>query len=148
MINKRIATVFENHAGDYDRWFDDHADVYHSQLSMIRAAVPDHGLMLEIGVGSGRFASPIGIQCGIDPSHALSAMAKSRGIEAVMGVGEHLPFHANSFDTILMMTVICFLDDPLPVFKEAYRLQKPAGTLVVGFIEREGRIARQYKPRR
>ena len=60
--------VFEDHAGDYDQWFDEHGDVYKAQIRMLRAAIPDRGRGLEIGVGIGRFAAPFCIRCGIDPS--------------------------------------------------------------------------------
>ncbi|MBR1369985.1 hypothetical protein RJ53_11055 [Methanocalculus chunghsingensis] len=137
--------AFEEHAAAYDRWFDDHPHIYSAQLSMLRDVVPAGGLMLEIGVGSGRFAAPLGIHLGLDPSSALIAMARRRGIEAVIGEGEHLPFRDNSCDTILMMTVICFLDDPFPVFQEACRLLKSGGVLVIGFIESGGAIATKYR---
>jgi len=137
--------VFEDHAGDYDRWFDEHNDTYQEQLRMLRKALPDDGRGLEVGVGSGRFAVPLGIDYGIDPSRELLKMAKSRGIEVVLGEGEHLPYRAGSFDHVLMMTVICFLDDAGAVFRETLRVLKPEGILVVGFIEAGGEIALQYR---
>ncbi len=140
-----LRQAFEDDADDYDRWFDDHPHIYSAQLSMLRDAVPTEGLGLEIGVGSGRFAAPLGISLGIDPSHALAAQARARGVETVIGVGEHTPFSDTTCDAILMMTVICFLNDPFPVFQEAYRLLKTNGTLVLGFIERDGPIARKYQ---
>lgn len=137
--------VFEDHAGDYDRWFDEHGDVYAAQVRMLRAAIPDHGCGLEVGVGSGRFAEPFGIRCGIDPSRELTRMAKERGIEVVRGEGEHLPYRAESFDYVLMMTVICFLDDAVAVFHEVNRVLRPGGILVVGFIKAGGEISRRYQ---
>ena len=60
--------VFEDYAGDYDRWFDEHDDVYQAQQRMVRKALPNHGQGLEVGAGSGWFAVPFGIRLGIDPS--------------------------------------------------------------------------------
>jgi len=137
--------VFDDHAGDYDRWFDEHSDVYEAQIRMFRDAIPDQGRGLEVGVGSGRFAVPFGIRCGIDPSRELARIAKHRGIEVVRGEGEHLPYRAASFDYVLMMTVICFLDDVIAVFHEANRVLRPGGILVVGFIEEGGEISRIYQ---
>jgi SAM-dependent methyltransferase len=117
--------VFKDHPGDYDRWFDEHGDVYTAQVRMLRTAIPDHGLGLEIGVGPGRFAEMFGIRCGIDPSRELTRMAKQRGIEVVLGEGEHLPYRAGSFDYVLMMTVICFLDDAVAVFHEVSPILAP-----------------------
>ncbi len=140
-----LVRIFDNHAGDYDRWFDEHDDVYQAQLRMLRAALPDSGRGLEVGVGSGRFAVPFGIRYGIDPSPALIRIAKGRGVEVVLGVGEHLPYREHSFDVVLMMTVICFLEDPFWVFREVCRVLVPGGILVAGFIEKDGEIAMQYR---
>lgn len=140
-----LARIFDNHAGDYDRWFDEHDDIYQAQLRMLRAALPDSGRGLEVGVGSGRFAVPFGIHCGIDPSPALIRIAKARGVEVVLGEGEHLPYREHSFDIVLMMTVICFLEDPFRVFRDVCQVLLSEGTLVAGFIERDGEIAVQYR---
>ena len=137
--------VFEDLAGDYDRWFDEHSDVYRAQLRMLRKALPDHGRGLEAGIGSGRFAGPLGIEFGLDPSRELLKVAKSRGMEIVMGEGEHLPYCAGSFDYVLMMTVVCFLDEAGAVFGEIYRVLRPGGILVVGFIEEGGEIQQIYQ---
>lgn len=132
--------VFDEFAVDYDRWFDEHATVYETQLRMIRNAVPRAGRCLEVGIGSGRFAAPLGIGYGIDPSRELLKMAKSRGIDVVSGEGEYLPYRADSFGYVLMMTVICFAGDVGALFREAGRVILSGGVLVVGFIERGGEI--------
>ncbi|MEN6395524.1 MAG: class I SAM-dependent methyltransferase [Methanoregula sp.] len=138
-------SVFDEFANDYDRWFDDHGAVYEAQLRMLRGAVPFFGRGLEVGVGSGRFAVPFGIGYGIDPSHNLLKIAKMRGVEVVRGEAEHLPYRAGSFDYMLMMTVICFIDNVMEAFSEAHRLLKPGGILVVGFIEAGGEISQKYQ---
>jgi ubiquinone/menaquinone biosynthesis C-methylase UbiE len=137
--------VFEDYASDYDHWFDEHGTVYEAQVRMLRDAVPRTGRGLEVGVGSGRFAVPLGIGFGIDPSRNLLRMAKSRGTEVVIGEGEYLPYRAASFDYVLMMTVICFLGDVEVVFREVNRVLRPDGILVVGFIEKDGEIYRKYQ---
>jgi len=136
--------VFEDFATDYDRWFDDHAEVYHTQLRLLGRVVPSQGHGLEVGFGSGRFAAPLGICCGLDPSSPLAKMAKSRGVEVAIGVGEHLPYRSGLFDYAMMITVICFLDDLAGVLQEVFRVLVPAGIIVLGFIERDGEIFRHY----
>ena len=137
--------VFDELAGDYDRWFDENGAVYAAQVRMLWNAVPHTGCGLEVGAGSGRFAVPLELRCGVDPSRELLKMAKSRGMEVVVGEGEHLPYRADSFDYVLMMTVICFLDDVGVVFREVHRVLRPRGILVVGFIEKERDIYRRYQ---
>jgi SAM-dependent methyltransferase len=143
MIPSRL--IFDDHAGDYDRWFDEHGAVYEAQVRMLQNAVPRTGRGLEVGIGSGRFAVPLGIVYGIDPSRELLKMAKSRGIEVMIGEGEHLPYRADSFDYVLMMTVICFVDDMGALFHEADRVLVPGGILITGFIERGGEIEKIYR---
>jgi SAM-dependent methyltransferase len=137
--------VFEDLAGDYDRWFDENAAVYAAEVRLLRNAIPHSGCGLEVGVGSGRFAVPLGIRYGIDPSRNLLEIAKSRGIGVVQGEGEHLPYRAGSLDYILMMTVICFVDDMGALFREAGRVLVPGGIIITGFIERGGEIEKIYR---
>lgn len=137
--------VFEEYADDYDRWFDDHRDEYHAELARIRRFLPlADSRAIEVGVGSGRFAEPLGIGLGIEPSLALGRLARQRGIEMVCGRAEALPFKDRSCSSVLMVTVICYLDNPEKAFQEMKRVLLPQGTLTLGFIEREGRIARRY----
>ncbi|MDD1681803.1 MAG: methyltransferase domain-containing protein [Methanoregula sp.] len=137
--------VFDECAGDYDQWFDDHREIHAAQVRLLQAAVPQGGCGLELGVGSGRFAAPLGIRYGIDPSPRLLAIAQTRGTEVVQGEGEHLPYRADTFGYVLMMTVICFLDDPQGVLQETFRVLVRGGYLVLGFMEKNGEIALQYR---
>jgi SAM-dependent methyltransferase len=143
-MNTTIHT-FDTYAGDYDHWFDTHPECYQEQLAVLRSILPYTGRGLETGAGSGRFAAPLGIQRGLDPSVPLLSLTYSRGVEPVLGIGESLPYHTDTFDFVLMMTVICFMDDIVQSFREAYRVIRPGGTLVIGFIKKSGEIARQER---
>lgn len=140
-----LQDVFEEYADDYDRWFDEHRDEYLSELSRIRQVLPaPDSRSIEVGVGSGRFAGLLGITLGIEPSRALGRMARRRGIEIIRGRAESIPIRNGSCPSVLLVTVICFLDDPAPAFRELHRILVPQGTLILGFIEREGQVARKY----
>jgi ubiquinone/menaquinone biosynthesis C-methylase UbiE len=137
--------VFEEFAEEYDRWFDEHREEYQGELARIRRIFsPPDTRSVEVGVGSGRFAVPLGITLGIEPSPALGRIARGRGIEVIRGRAEALPFRDGSFSSALLVTVICFLDDPVPALRELHRILIPRGLLVLAFIEREGQIAKKY----
>jgi ubiquinone/menaquinone biosynthesis C-methylase UbiE len=144
---KPAIRVFDHGAEDYDHWFDTHNEIYENQLLLLRHHVPLKGTGLEIGVGSGRFAVPLGIRYGLDPSPALLSMARQRGTEAVLGIGESLPYRDNTFDFVLVMTVTCFMEDLDRPFREVYRVLKLRGLLVIGFLEQDGEIARREQER-
>lgn len=140
--------TFDDHAMRYDAWFEQHSFAYQSELQAIRTMLPGNAKGLEIGVGSGLFAGPLGISQGIDPSEAMLTKARSRGINAVKGVAESLPFQDSEFDYCLMVTTVCFLDDIELAFREAYRVLKPAGAFVIGFVDKNSPIGKAYEARK
>lgn len=139
--------AFDVHAARYDEWFERHPGVYQSELMALWAFLPVAGFGLEIGVGGARFAVPLGIAVGLDPSMAMLCHARQRGVEVVAGRAEALPFRAESFDTVLIVTTLCFVDSPVGMLREASRVLKPRGRLVVGFIDRDSPIGRDYLAR-
>jgi ubiquinone/menaquinone biosynthesis C-methylase UbiE len=63
---------------------------------------------VEIGVGTGRFASALGVPLGVEPSESMRRIARKRGIEVISGKAEALPFRDGCLDYVLMVTV-CLL---------------------------------------
>lgn len=135
---------FEAYHRRYDDWFVHHAAAYHSELLAVRALLPSHGLGLAVGVGTGRFAVPLGVQIGVDPAATVLDYAARRGVSVIQGVAEALPFASHSFDYILSVTTICFVDDANAMLSEARRVLKPGGALVIGFIDRTSKLGQHY----
>lgn len=136
---------FEMYAEKYEEWFERNRFAYQSELEAIRAILPPTGNGLEIGVGSGRFAAPLNIKTGLEPSQAMGAIARQRGIDVVNGVAEALPFEDAKFDFALMVTTICFVDDAELALREAYRILKPGGALIIGFIDKNSPLGVLYQ---
>jgi SAM-dependent methyltransferase len=139
---------FDTHPDRYDAWFDRRDAAYRSELQAIRALLPGRGEGLEIGVGTGRFAAPLGLNHGVDPSSAMRKRARERGIEVRDGVAEDLPYSDARFDKALMTTTLCYLDDPATAFSESRRVLRPGGVFVVAFVDREGQLGRRYETER
>lgn len=135
---------FEIYHRRYDDWFERHAAAYFSELLAVRAQLPWQGLGLSIGVGTGRFAAPLGVQLGIDPAHQMLPYAAKRGVSVVQAIAEALPFAEHSFDYVLCVITICFVDDVGAMLKEASRVLKPGGVLVIGFIDRTSKLGQHY----
>lgn len=136
---------FEEYASQYEGWFERNRFVYESELRAIREQLPESRDGIEIGVGSGQFAAPLGIKLGIEPSRKMRQLAQSRGIETIEGIAERLPFRDSQFEFALMVTTICFVDDIQVSFQEAYRVLKTGGCLIIGFIDKESSIGRSYQ---
>jgi SAM-dependent methyltransferase len=142
------AASFEAHHERYDAWFVKHGAAYVSELLALRPLVPYEGRGLEIGVGSGRFAAPLGVQVGVDPSPAMLAYAVARGVDAFVAAAEQLPFAESSFDFATVVTTLCFVDSPERMLSEARRVLRPFGRLVIGFIDRASDMGRDYETRK
>lgn len=136
---------FEKHATKYEDWFERNPYAYESELQAIKLQLPEKGEGIEIGVGSGRFAGPLGIKMGIEPSPEMRKIAEKRGVETVDGVAENLPFEDAQFDFALMVTTICFLDNIETALKEAHRILKPGGSLIIGFVDKNSPIGKLYQ---
>ncbi|MDY0092943.1 MAG: class I SAM-dependent methyltransferase [Candidatus Vecturithrix sp.] len=139
---------FERYAEKYEEWFENNVFVYESELQAVRVLLPKKGIGMEIGIGTGRFAAPLGIKIGVEPANAMRTAAQERKLEVIDGVAEALPFPDEHFDFALMVTTLCFVDDVEHAFQEAYRVIKPGGYFLNGFVDRDsflGKIYEQHK---
>ncbi|MDD1763222.1 MAG: class I SAM-dependent methyltransferase, partial [Methanobacteriaceae archaeon] len=136
---------FDRFAQQYDEWFDKNRFIYESELQAIKELLPESENSIEVGVGSGRFAAPLNIKVGIDPSKEIGKIVKKRGIKVIEGFAESLPFPDSQFDLVLMVTTICFLDDVEKALKEAYRVLELKGHIIVGFIDAESPMGKYYE---
>jgi SAM-dependent methyltransferase len=140
--------AFDKNVDGYEQWFVDNPLAYVSELRALRELLPTSGSGIEIGVGTGRFAAPLGIRNGIEPSRSMAEVARKRGIEVVHGVAEHMPFADGEFEYALMVTTVCFLDDMDMAFHEVRRILKPGGSFVIGFVDRESPLGMAYQDRK
>lgn len=139
---------FEEHTTQYESWFRRHGLTYQSELAAVREMIPDSGKGIEIGIGSGRFAVPFNIRYGIEPSCQMIRLAARRGACVARGVAEYLPVRDGQFDFALMVTTICFLDDVGQALREAYRILKPGGFIIIGFVDKNSRLGKLYEKNR
>jgi ubiquinone/menaquinone biosynthesis C-methylase UbiE len=57
----------------------------------------------------------------------------------------YLPFADDSFDFVLLVTVLCFLNDPLQALRETTRVLKPQGRLIIGMIDPNSPLRKSYE---
>lgn len=139
---------FEENVERYEAWFDRYPMAYASELRAIQELLPQNGKGLEVGVGTGRFAVPLGVQVGVEPSGAMAERAVRRGLDVRYGVAEKLPCEDGSFDYLLLIVTVCFLDDVYLSLREAYRVLRPGGHILIGFIDRVSPLGRSYEEHR
>jgi len=135
---------FERYAGQYENWFEQFKMVYQSEVEALHSVKPTRGTGIEIGVGSGRFAAPLDIRYGLDPSKSMLDIAQQRGIDVQLGVAERLPYRNRCIDFVVMVTTLCFLGDVRKAFREAHRILTPSGDFILGYIDKRSPIGKQY----
>lgn len=102
--------------------------------------------VLDAGCGDGVLAcaaaSRGAVVMGIDPDPAMLDTARARAERAGVKAGftngrvERLPFADASFDVVVAVTVLCFVDDASAALREMARVLRPDGRLVLGELGR------------
>ncbi len=135
-----VQNPFDIYTDEYEKWFEEHKTTFQSELLAIRQVMPVGKKGIEIGIGSGIFAEQLGIDFGIDPSDSMLDLARKRKLNVVKGFAENLPFPDGSFDFAAFITSICFIKNPDKALKEAYRIIKADGEIIVAFIDKNSRL--------
>ncbi|RTZ60679.1 MAG: SAM-dependent methyltransferase [Gammaproteobacteria bacterium] len=143
-------TPFEKFTEDYENWFEKNSYLYQSELKVLKLLLEGINFekSLEVGVGSGRFAQPLGVKFGVDPSPRMVKIAVKRGIKAVLGEAENLPFKSEIFDLVLMVTTICFVDNLAQSIWETNRVLKKGGHFLVGFVDKNSLLGKLYEKKK
>jgi len=142
--------IFDSLAGVYDSWFDEQGRlIFASEVEALRQLLP---LLpkpwIEVGVGSGRFAQALGIDTGLDLSSKLLEIAKNRGISVLLAKGEEMPFQDGVFGAVFLLVTLCFLDSPGRTLREAARLLRSDGKVVLGLLLKRSSWGRLYETKK
>jgi SAM-dependent methyltransferase len=101
-----------------------------------RARVHAHGALLDVGCGSRPFAwlfeGRVARYWGTDLR--ASAYLAHRSPDA-FARAEAQPFRAGSMDTVLGLSMMTYLPEPLRMLEEAHRVLRPGGILVLEFTQ-------------
>ena len=102
---------------------------------------------LEIGVGTGRFARALGVDIGVDPASRVLQYAKRRGIRTLRALGHALPFQSGKFGAVFVVVTLCFADDAEGLLREAARVTRAEGGIVLGIVPAGSPWGKSYAAR-
>ncbi|MEW5949874.1 MAG: class I SAM-dependent methyltransferase [Thermodesulfobacteriota bacterium] len=146
---REAATAFDALAREYDAWYEKEPLLFAIELEAIKCVCPSPGRpSLEVGTGSGRFASALGVEFGIDPSMTMLNLAKARGVISVRAMGEAIPFQGESLAAVFILFTLCFVRRPLNLFKECGRVLRPGGRIVVACINKDSAWGKLYEEKK
>ena len=113
---------------------------------LLLADLPRGGAAADLGCGTGtllaRLAARVNKAIGVDASPRMLEMARrscagcGEGVEFRLGELEHLPLREGEADAAVLNLVLHHLRSPLEGLREAYRVLRPDGTLVLADLTR------------
>lgn len=140
--------IFNVLAERYDKWYDKNRLTALNELRLVKTMMPQtRGACLEIGGGTGFFASKLGC-INVDPAERVLAISRRRGTEAIQGVGEFLPIRHGSVSVVLIIVTLCFVDEPMELLRESRRVLKDEGVLITCIVPRNSPWGIHYIARR
>ena len=96
--------------------------------------------VLDVGCGDGDLAVELwrrgAIVTGIDASREMVEAARTRAtqdgadISFLVGEAASIPFDPERFDVVVAVTILCFVADAAPMFREIARVLRPGGTFI------------------
>jgi ubiquinone/menaquinone biosynthesis C-methylase UbiE/DNA-binding MarR family transcriptional regulator len=140
---ERAATYFRDNAASWDRIRRLYVGEAAVERAMLDAAGEgDLGDLVDLGTGTGRvlevFAPRVRHGIGIDESHEMLNVARAkldaRGVtncQVRRGSVYSVPLPSACADLVTVHQVLHFLDDPAAALKEAARLLRPDGRLLM-----------------
>jgi SAM-dependent methyltransferase len=134
---------FARHAGDWDRLRALHAPEHDVEQALLAAIGPGpFRAFLDLGTGTGRVLSLMADRAqrcvGVDLSPSMLAVARAnieraghRNVQLRHGDIYALPVERDGYDVVVIHQVLHYLDDPARAVREAARVLRPGGKLLV-----------------
>lgn len=133
---EELARAYHTAAYDSTEEANDAATSYMTAIKPILASLPNRGVALEIGTGTGIFlehlkAAGFSQVIGVEPSSAaIAAAPEARRAWIREGMFEESDFEPNSIDLICCFMTMEHVRDPRVITDAAIRLLRPGGALV------------------
>ena len=138
LFNERVAQV-------YDRWFEmkkgSLADWFEKELMSRIVELKPGEIILDVGCGTGnhiQYFLERGMKTiGVDISLPMLRVAQNKVGERsglCLGKAEALPFKANCFDCVSLITTLEFVEDPLKTLQEAVRVSRKE--IILGILNK------------
>lgn len=150
---------FDNFASDYDNWYQsklgNFVDKVEKRLIEDLAGFKKGEKVLDLGSGTGNYSIWLAKKglyvTGVDQSKGMMNIAKKKveednlSIDWIEADATQLPFPDGSFDIVISVTAIEFMDDIKGVLMEAKRVLNTNGRLIIGVLTKNSPWGKLYQ---
>ncbi|MGQ9818675.1 MAG: class I SAM-dependent methyltransferase [Candidatus Kapaibacteriales bacterium] len=150
--------IFDNEAEIYNKWYTMPLGKFVDEVetrAIMELLSPQSGeKILDVGCGTGNYSIKIARLganvIGIDCSEPMLKIARKKAeslnlnIEFILADAMNLPFEENFFDACLSVTAVEFFADQTRGLEEMFRVVRPNGKIVVGFLNRDSAWGELY----
>ncbi len=145
-MNKERAQLFDEWPDAYDRWFATPIGSLvrkHETELILNLLSPKQGeIILDAGCGTGIFtidvlssgSEVIGLDLSVPMLRRAEKKLKGYSFQAVVADMLHLPFPESSFDKVVSVTALEFIEDGKAAVSELFRVTKEGGSIVVATL--------------
>lgn len=138
--------IFDGWPDQYDQWFRTPIGALVKKFErelLLDLLRPGHGeIVLDAGCGTGVFTLDlltfgphvIGLDISLPMLRRAGEKARQYPLEIVLGDISNLPFPENSFDKVVSVTAIEFIEDGKGALRELFRVTKRRGCVVVATL--------------
>ena len=148
--SKHTPYPFSAFAEKYDAWYDSEEGkiLYENEKKCIKTLLKGCEKILEIGVGTGRFSVLANQAIGVDIAFPSLKIAKKRGALAIQARAERLPFKDETFECIMFIVTLSFVEDLVKALLEAKRVLKKNGKIIICEIFKESELGKLYEEKK
>ena len=139
---KLSETYYDDHAKKFDRSFDGFLSGFFKRYILKNLDLPTNAKVLDVGSATGRLLTMLASKqpfegVGLDISSQMTELAQKQHPEFsfVTGSAMQLPFEDQSFDVLICSASFHHFPSPETFLKEAKRVLKPGGKLVIAEIQ-------------
>lgn len=134
---------FDEYAAEYDSWFLANPNVLLSEVRLVAATLQGARKVLSVGCGSGLFEKilrdnfDIDVRDGVEPSESMAAIARKRGMNVEVAMGEEYDFPTGKYDLILFNGCPSYISDLGKVIGKVYDALPQGGRIVLIDVPKE-----------
>jgi len=154
--------IFNSIAAQYDEWYiqkkGHFVDAVETDLALGMLKLDPGMSVLDVGCGTGNFSMKLAemgcVVTGIDGSEAMLKVARGKAAEKNMSISylqmdaTELTFEEGTFDAVVSMAAVEFIEDSARAVTEMFRVAKTGGQVLIGTINADSDWGEYYQTKK